>query len=350
MRRPKLALTLADGIDMLKHAPYVHFAWSDSDGQMCLRAMHTAVYEDLLIFHGGKTGEKSDIVGRPVVAQFQEVLAVIPSYFTDPERACPATTFYRSVQAKGVVESIEDPAIKAGALSALMVQFQPEGGYVAIDSQDPRYRKAVATVQVWALPLDQISAKANLGQGKPVAVRTKIVQGLWARAADRDLETIEHMRAATALDPAPAAFIGTNECTLHAWAPPEDAAIVARHLAPAYWNEGTSVEQITQAHLASDAWVVARAPDGTIVGTARAISDDAKHAWVYDVWTAPEFRNRGLATALLRLLVDHGRVRNTRRQHLCTKDAQPLYRKLGFEEGRVSRHPYMVRQAVPAAG
>lgn len=343
MRRPRLALDDTDALEILARAPSVHVAWTGPDGEPRLRPLHVAQFADDLVCHGSDRGEKVELGGRRVAITAHEPLAQIPSYFTDPARACPATTFYRSAMATAVAEPVTAPGDKAAALAALMARFQPEGGHAPLDVADPRYTQAVASIAVWRLRLTALSGKANLGQAKPLATRRLIAGGLWARGRGRDLETLEHMRAQSP-DPAPAVFEGPPGIRLSAVPGPEDAAQIAGPLAEAYWNEGVSPAQLRGAHAASDAWVVARAED-RVVGTARAVSDDTKHAWIYDVWVAPEVRGRGVATAVLRLLMDHPRVRDARLMHLCTRDAQPLYRKLGFEESAVSRHPHMVRPA-----
>ena len=74
---------------------------------------------------------------------------------------------------------------------------------------------------------------------------------------------------------------------------------------------------------------VAIARDGDrVVGTARLLSDGVCNAYVVDVWTARSHRRRGIATAMLRLLVDA-----VPGQHvgLQTDDAQQLYESVGFE-------------------
>ena len=56
---------------------------------------------------------------------------------------------------------------------------------------------------------------------------------------------------------------------------------------------------------------------------------------------APEWRGCGLGQAVMRLCLDHPRVRGAARVHLQTRDAQPLYRKLGFiEEAEAPPRPY----------
>ena len=73
---------------------------------------------------------------------------------------------------------------------------------------------------------------------------------------------------------------------------------------------------------------VAIARDGDrIVGMARLLSDGVCNAYLVDVWTASSHRRRGIATRMIRLLVDA-----VPGQHigLQTDDAQALYTSIGF--------------------
>ena len=74
---------------------------------------------------------------------------------------------------------------------------------------------------------------------------------------------------------------------------------------------------------------VAFARDGDrVVGMARLISDGVCNAYLVDVWTASTHRRQGIASAMIRGLLDE-----VPDQHvgLQTDDAQELYRSLGFE-------------------
>jgi len=73
---------------------------------------------------------------------------------------------------------------------------------------------------------------------------------------------------------------------------------------------------------------VAIARDGArVVGTARLLSDGVCNAYLVDVWTASAYRRQGIATAMLRTLIE--RVPG---QHigLQTSKGQALYESLGF--------------------
>jgi ribosomal protein S18 acetylase RimI-like enzyme len=73
---------------------------------------------------------------------------------------------------------------------------------------------------------------------------------------------------------------------------------------------------------------VAIARDGDrVVGMARLLSDGVCNAYVVDVWTHSAYRRRGIATEMMRRLVEA-----VPGQHvgLQTDSAQALYRGLGF--------------------
>jgi predicted GNAT family acetyltransferase len=74
---------------------------------------------------------------------------------------------------------------------------------------------------------------------------------------------------------------------------------------------------------------VAFARDGhRVVGMARLISDGVCNAYLVDVWTASGYRRRGIASAMIRRLLEQ-----VPGQHvgLQTSDAQALYASLGFQ-------------------
>jgi ribosomal protein S18 acetylase RimI-like enzyme len=73
---------------------------------------------------------------------------------------------------------------------------------------------------------------------------------------------------------------------------------------------------------------VAFARDGPrVVGMARLLSDGVCNAYLLDVWTASAYRRRGIASAMVRRLLDQ-----VPGQHvgLQTDDAHALYASLGF--------------------
>ena len=100
------------------------------------------------------------------------------------------------------------------------------------------------------------------------------------------------------------------------------ADLVADH-----FDNGRSAEALRRSFEQSQH--VAFAWDGErVVGMARLLSDGVCNAYLVDVWTASSHRRQGIASRMIRALLDE-----VPGQHvgLQTDDAQELYRSLGFE-------------------
>jgi GNAT superfamily N-acetyltransferase len=95
-----------------------------------------------------------------------------------------------------------------------------------------------------------------------------------------------------------------------------------------YWARGRSRETVER--LVREATrVVGIYWDGKQVGFARAFSDGVALAYLADVYVLPEHRGHGLATELVRELVENGPLADVK-WILHTRDAQDVYRKFGF--------------------
>jgi GNAT superfamily N-acetyltransferase/nitroimidazol reductase NimA-like FMN-containing flavoprotein (pyridoxamine 5'-phosphate oxidase superfamily) len=318
-------------IALLAGAPYVHLASSGPDGQPVLRALHGVVCDGALYFHGSPAGEKVSLVGREAVVAHEELVAEIPSYWTDATMACPATSLFVSVQAHAVVERVEDPVEKASALQALMRRFQPEGGHAEIRYDDPRYRKPVDGVALWKLALDRVDGKWKLAQNRgPDYVRT-VIDRLWERGRATDARAIELLLEANTSVERPAFLQGPERSTLHPWSDPSTLTDALALVRDEYWNAARfDDEAITAAHRASSAWVLARDEHGAVIATARAVSDGVKYCYLGDVAVRSDWRGRGVGAALVRMLLDHPAVRRAARVELATRDAMAFYERLGF--------------------
>ena len=113
----------------------------------------------------------------------------------------------------------------------------------------------------------------------------------------------------------------------------QDLDDAAAMLVDSYWNVGLfDHAALRRAHAGSTVWVGARDREGRLIATVRAITDGIKHAWVYDMMVAPAHRRKKLGTAVMRLLLEHPKMRDVKFVWLGTRDAQPLYRSLGFIE------------------
>lgn len=64
-----------------------------------------------------------------------------------------------------------------------------------------------------------------------------------------------------------------------------------------------------------------------VIAKARALSDGVCNAYVVDVWTHSDFRRRGIATRLMRLLEEQ---LDGQHIYLFTDDAESFYRGLGY--------------------
>ena len=166
---------------LVARAPVVRVASTTASGEPVLRTVHGVVVRGGVAWHGAPAGEKMETVGRAAVVAAEELVATVPSYFLDPERACPATTLYRSVEIHGAIEAVDDPAHKAEVLQALMEKLQPEGGHVPITATNPLYAKAVEGILILRVPLERLDGKAKLAQNRTPAERARLLAKLWER-------------------------------------------------------------------------------------------------------------------------------------------------------------------------
>jgi GNAT superfamily N-acetyltransferase len=70
--------------------------------------------------------------------------------------------------------------------------------------------------------------------------------------------------------------------------------------------------------------------DGRQVAFARVITDYATNAKLVDVFVVPEYRGRGYAKQLIRVIIEHPSLQGLRRFTLNTSNAHGLYERFGF--------------------
>lgn len=334
--------------DVLGRAPVVHLAGVGSSGEPVLRTVHAAVSNGRLLVHGGDHGGKLALIGAPVVATAERIVARIPSTFIDPTIACPATTYYESVHAEGTLEPIEGIEDKARALQAFMDHFQPEGGYTPLSADHPTYGSALRRLLVAQLVPVRLTAKRKLGQNRSEKQIRRIVECLWRRGAPGDLDAIESILSAHPSRTVPALLQGPAETRLVPALGPDGFDEVVDLLRGQYWLEGVSEEAVVRAHRGAVAWVGVRSAAGDVIASARANSDGSRHAYLADVVVHAAWRRRGIGTALVRFLLDHPRLRDVDQVTLATRDATRLYERVGFVERR-PRYTVMVRRAAASA-
>lgn len=324
------------GVALFSNAAAFHLAGVGDDGAVVLRTLHGVVDDGWLCFHAAPAGEKTSLVGRPVVVSVEEEVARLPSTFFDAERACPATTLFRAAQAKGVLQAIDAPERKARVLQRLMEKLQPEGGAVPISAEHPLYRAAVKGLLIAGLPLEHVSCKAKLAQNKSAEVRTRLLERLWERGLPGDPRAIELIRDANPDTPLPDFLVAPPGLSLHVAPAPFWFEQISPLIRDAYWVAGLSDEVLIDAHRHSSAWI-GLCSRGALIGTARAISDRAREAWIFDVFVAPGRRRHGLGQLLMRTLLAHPAIRACRRVRLGTRDAVSLYQRFGFVDVEMVR-------------
>ena len=101
---------------------------------------------------------------------------------------------------------------------------------------------------------------------------------------------------------------------------------VKADLAADQFDNGRSPDALRLAFERSQHVALAR-DDETVVGMARLLSDGVSNAYLLDVWTASSYRRQGIASKMIRLLIDQ-----VPGQHigLQTEDSEELYLKIGF--------------------
>ncbi|MGG4091906.1 pyridoxamine 5'-phosphate oxidase family protein [Paenibacillus sp. FSL W8-0187] len=192
MRRDEFAMEDQQEIeDFLSGMSFGFLGTADEEGIPRVTPLNFAYVNGAFYFHGSRMGEKMDHLRRTPAVCFTiaDEYALIPSYFSDPEMACPATAYFKSVTAIGEVVIVDDLEEKALAMEALMTKLQPEGGYRAIDANDRAYIPRLKGVAVIKLAPQRMSAKFKFGQNlKPDSLQT-VVEGLECRGKERDKET-----------------------------------------------------------------------------------------------------------------------------------------------------------------
>lgn len=334
-RRPGRAPSIERGpqdaaLALLGRAPWVHMAGVGEDGAPLLRTLHTVIVDGHVAFHGGVRGEKLACLGREGVLAVEEPLSTLPSYVIDPERACPATTWFDSVQVRGVLEVVEDRVRKAAVLQALMERHQPEGGHVRIEADHPLYTSVLDRILVAQVPLTDVCRKLKLGQNRTAAQLGRVVEFLWRRGAPVDLRTLERVREVYPEVALPGSMVAPEGLRFVVELSPERQEEAVELLVETYWSRDFSREAIAEALRCSHVVGAVDLATGKLVATARAISDLTRHAWIYDVVVAEAWRGRGIGESLMRLLLDHPAVRGARVVRLGTRDAATFYERLGF--------------------
>ncbi len=196
MRRSEKELTDAEAIEqVLDGAEWGVLGLVGPDGGPLLVPINYVRLDGNVYFHGAPAGQKIEALRTHSAATFLVVdaYAQIPSYAFDPERACPATQYFKSVILYGRLGEVKEPVRKAEVLEALMRKLQPEGGYRPITAEDPMYKASVSGVAVLELVVERASAKIEVGQRLNAGKRAAVTDLLTRRGCPADLRTLEAM-------------------------------------------------------------------------------------------------------------------------------------------------------------
>ena len=120
--------------------------------------------------------------------------------------------------------------------------------------------------------------------------------------------------------------------TIHISFDPAERQLDVIHgfLTESYWSRGIKRETVEQA-LANS--ITASAFDGNAqIGMARVVTDHTTMAYLADVFVLEPYRGQGVARSMIEALYAHPDLTGLRRWFLFTRDMQPVYARLGWEQ------------------
>ena len=137
-----------------------------------------------------------DLRARPrCVFEVDEPLGVIPSYWVHAEYGGSATAYHRTVIFECRATVADDPMAVAAQQERLMARYQPEGGFRAIDPDDPLYRGALRQLAAGRLTVERVRTKFKLGQNRPPETRRNVIQFLRERGRPNDARVAEALES-----------------------------------------------------------------------------------------------------------------------------------------------------------
>jgi uncharacterized protein len=162
-----------------------------ADGTPRVVPLNFAAIAQTIYFHGALAGEKFDLLQDAPRVSFMMALpfSVLPSYWLSPDHACPATHFFKSVDARGICKPCNDLADTARCLQSLMEKYQPEGRFTPLSADDPLYARALRTVGAFRIDVESWTGKVRFGVNETEDVRRTLIARLRERQGPWDLET-----------------------------------------------------------------------------------------------------------------------------------------------------------------
>lgn len=316
-RRKEFSQDRSFAYEVLDRARSGALATVDEQGAPELRPLNFVRRGETLYFH---TSPKSRLARRQGRASFTAQCdeAWLPSYWRDERLACPATTYYSSVVAHGVLEPVTTLQEKAEALEAFMQRYQSEGGYTPLS--DPVYRGPLDALSVQKMSLETVACKAKYGQHLNQKQRTRVYEALLERRLPGDLAAAAQMRRWNADLPAAE---GWTHDPLQI-----DPGELFALLKETYWGHRRSPE-ICARMLREATLITAYHENGRLICYSRFHRLDPRTGMLYDVIVRPSHRGRGLSKEMVSRVLGHSAAA-LERILLDTRDAQGLYEQFGF--------------------
>jgi predicted FMN-binding regulatory protein PaiB len=143
-----------------------------------------------------------DLAARPrCVFEVDEILGVIPSYWVHAEYGGSATAYHRTVIFECRATVLEDPAAVAAQQVRLLARYQPEGGFRALDPEDPLYRGALRQLAAVHLDIQRTRVKFKLAQNRPPEARRQVIAELRKRGRPVDARAADALEWTLSLAP-----------------------------------------------------------------------------------------------------------------------------------------------------
>ena len=106
-----------------------------------------------------------------------------------------------------------------------------------------------------------------------------------------------------------------------------------------YWARGVP-RDVVERSIAGSLPFGLYAPDGSLAGFARVVTDRATYGYLADVFTLDAHRGSGLGVWLVEVVLSHPELQGLRRWVLFTEDAHGLYERFGFEREGLRKGHY----------
>jgi nitroimidazol reductase NimA-like FMN-containing flavoprotein (pyridoxamine 5'-phosphate oxidase superfamily) len=200
MRRKEFAIEAGKQAEVeafLSEMSFGFLGTLSSDGWPHITPLNFVYFNGCIYFHGSKIGQKMEDLkhaAEKVTFCVAKEYAIIPSYYSDPKLACPATAFFKSVSIQGSAVIVVELEEKAAALSAFMEKLQPEGGYDPITTENPAYISQLKGVSVVKIEVQELTAKFKFGQNWNEARHEQTADLLHQRNHELDKETVALMK------------------------------------------------------------------------------------------------------------------------------------------------------------